>query len=69
MKTIALSVRYGMPDALIAAGPQKVIDDLAAYKRLGLGHVTIDFRRDDLGKMLELLDLVTGTVRPAVDRA
>jgi hypothetical protein len=69
MKTISLSVRYGMPDALIAGGPQKVIDDLGAYRRLGLGHVTIDFRRDDLGKMLELLDLVTGTIRPAVDRA
>jgi hypothetical protein len=29
----------------------------------------IDFRRDDLGKMLELLDLVTGTIRPAVEKA
>jgi hypothetical protein len=38
------------------------------YKRLGLTHVLIDFRRDDLAKMLEILDLVTGTVRPAVDR-
>jgi hypothetical protein len=28
----------------------------------------IDFRRDDLAKMLELLDLVTGTIRPAVDK-
>jgi len=29
----------------------------------------IDFRRDDLSQMLEVLDLVTGTIRPAVDRA
>ena len=29
----------------------------------------IDFRRDDLAQMLEILDLVTGTVRPAVDAA
>lgn len=28
----------------------------------------IDFRRDDLGKMIEVLDLVTGTIRPAVER-
>jgi hypothetical protein len=42
---------------------------LGEYKRLGLSHVLIDFRRDDLTKMLELLDLVTGTIRPAVDRA
>jgi hypothetical protein len=29
----------------------------------------IDFRRDDLARMLELLDLVTGTIRPAVEKA
>jgi hypothetical protein len=46
-----------------------VVDQLCEYKRLGLGHVMIDFRRDDLTQMLELLELVTGTIRPAVDRA
>jgi len=25
------------------------------YKRIGLSHVMVDFRRDDLGRMLELL--------------
>jgi hypothetical protein len=29
----------------------------------------LDFRRDDLGKMIEILDLVTGTIWPAVDSA
>ena len=29
-------------------------------------NVAIDFRRDDLPRMLELLDLLTGTIRPAV---
>ncbi len=29
----------------------------------------IDFRRDDLGRMLELLDLGTRIIRPAVDNA
>ena len=29
----------------------------------------IDFRRDDLNQMIELLDLVTGVIRPAVNRA
>ena len=67
--TIDLSVRYGLPDTLIAAGPQRVIDELAEYKRIGLCHVVIDFRRDDLGRMLELLDLVTKTIRPAVEKA
>jgi hypothetical protein len=43
-----------------------VIDQLGEYKRIGLSHVMIDFRRDDLRRMLELLDLVTGTIRPAI---
>ena len=33
-----------------------MIDSLAEYKRIGLCHVAIDFPRDDLGQMLELLD-------------
>jgi hypothetical protein len=69
MNTIDVSVRYGLPDALIAAGPQRAIDELAGYKRLGLSHVMVDFRRDDLSRMLELLDLLTGTIRPAVEQA
>jgi probable F420-dependent oxidoreductase len=69
MKTIDISVRYSLPDTLIAAGPQQAIDELAGYKRLGLSHVMVDFRRDDLTRMLELLDLVTGTIRPAVEKA
>jgi probable F420-dependent oxidoreductase len=69
MKTIAISVRYSLSDGLLAKGPQMVIDQLAEYKQIGLGHVMIDFRRDDLGRMLELLELVTGTIRPAVEKA
>jgi hypothetical protein len=34
------------------------------YKHLGLTHIVIDFRLDDFAKMLDLLDLVTGTIRP-----
>jgi len=69
MKTIDISVRYGLSDALLADGPQRAIDQLAEYKRIGLSHVMVDFRRDDLARMLELLALLTGTIRPAVDTA
>ena len=68
MKTIDISVRYSLPDTLLAGGPQRAIDELAGYKRLGLSHVLIDFRRDDLARMLELLELVTATIRPAVEK-
>jgi alkanesulfonate monooxygenase SsuD/methylene tetrahydromethanopterin reductase-like flavin-dependent oxidoreductase (luciferase family) len=68
-ESIELSLRLSLSDKLVAEGTQAVVDLLGEYKRLGLSHVLIDFRRDDLTKMLELLDLVTGTVRRAVDRA
>jgi alkanesulfonate monooxygenase SsuD/methylene tetrahydromethanopterin reductase-like flavin-dependent oxidoreductase (luciferase family) len=67
-ESIELSLRLSLSDKLLAEGTQAVVDLLGEYKRLGLSHVLIDFRRDDLTKMLELLDLVAGTVRPAVDR-
>jgi probable F420-dependent oxidoreductase len=67
--SITLSLRLSLSDDLVAQGSQVVIDRLAAYKRLGLHHLVIDFRRDDLGKMLELLDLVATNVRPAVAAA
>jgi probable F420-dependent oxidoreductase len=68
-ETIELSLRYTLRDELLAQGTQAVVDDLAAYKRLGLSHIVLEFRRDDLGRMLEILDVVTSHVRPAIDHA
>jgi hypothetical protein len=48
---------------------QAIVDQLAGYKRLGLTHVALDFRRDSLAEMLEGLDVVATEIRPAVDRA
>src|SRR6185437_12271951 len=45
-ESIELSLRYVLTDALLAQGPQAVVDVLGEYKRLGLSHVLIDFRRD-----------------------
>ena len=67
--TIVLSLRYTLRDDLLGKGTQAVVDTLVEYKRLGLSHIVLEFRRDDLGRMLEILDLVTSAVRPAVDRA
>jgi probable F420-dependent oxidoreductase len=68
-ETIEVSLRFNLSDPLVAQGPQALIDQLGEYKRLGVRHVLIEFRRDDLGRMLELLGLLVGTVRPAVDAA
>jgi probable F420-dependent oxidoreductase len=68
-ETIEISLRFGLSDAVLAGGPQAAIDQLAEYKRLGVRHALVEFRRDDLGRMLELLDLVAKTIRPAVDAA
>jgi len=68
-ESIELSLRFGLTDDLITQGRQAIVDTLAEYKRLGLKHILLEFRRDDLGRMLEILELVTAGVRPAVDRA
>jgi probable F420-dependent oxidoreductase len=68
-ESITLSLRFGLSDELLAKGPQAIIDVLGEYKRLGLSHVLVEFRREDLGRMLEILDLIAGTVRPAVNKA
>jgi probable F420-dependent oxidoreductase len=68
-ESIELSLRFELTDELLGQGTQAVVDALAAYKRLGLKHIVLQFRRDDLGRMLEILDVVTTAVRPAVDRA
>jgi probable F420-dependent oxidoreductase len=68
-ETITLSLRFGLNDELLAKGAQAVVDRLCEYKQRGLDHLVLDFRRDDLAQMLEILELVAGTVRPAVDTA
>jgi hypothetical protein len=67
--SIALSIRHTLKDELLTKGTQAVVDELGEYKRAGLGHILLDFRRDDLPRMLEILDLLAGTIRPALDRA
>jgi probable F420-dependent oxidoreductase len=67
--TIEVSLRFGLTEELLARGHQAAIDELGEYKRLGVTHVLVEFRRPELARMLELLDLVTGTIRPAVDAA
>ncbi len=66
---IELSLRYTLRDDLMAQGKQAVVDELVQYKRLGLGHILVEFRRDDLSRMIEILDFLTSDVRPAVDAA
>ena len=68
-ETIEISLRFGLSDALLAQGPQAVVDQLAEYKRLGVRHALVEFRREDSGRMMEILDLVLGTIRPAVAAA
>lgn len=67
--SLTLSVRVVVKDELLQEGVPALVDRLGAYKRLGLAHVMLDFRRDDLGRMLELLELVATKVRPAVEAA
>ncbi len=67
--TIEISLRFNLTDDLLAQGPQAAVDRICEYKRLGVRHLLLVFRRDDPARMLEILDLVAGTIRPAVDAA
>ena len=67
--SLTLSIRNPLRDDELAQGKQALVDLLAEYKLIGVKHIVLDFRRDDLGRMIEILDFVTGTVRPAVDAA
>src|SRR2546427_556346 len=53
-------------DEMLRQGAQAVRALFGEYQRIGLAHLMGDFRRDALGRMLELLDLVATKVRPAV---
>jgi probable F420-dependent oxidoreductase len=64
-ETIELSLRFTLGDELLAKGPGAVVDLLGEYQRLGLQHVVLEFRRDDLKRMLEILDVVVKSIRPA----
>jgi probable F420-dependent oxidoreductase len=69
MKTIEISLRFSLSEDLLAKGPQAGIDMLGQFKRLGVQHVLLEFRRAEHQRMFEILDLVTTTIRPAVDAA
>jgi probable F420-dependent oxidoreductase len=69
MSSIELSVRVSLKEAALRESKQAIVDQLAGYKRLGLTHVVLDFRRDTLAEMLEALDMVATEIRPAVDRS
>jgi len=65
-KSLTISLRLALSDDLARQGAQAVTDLFGEYQRLGLAHLMVDFRRDDLGRMLELLELVATKVRPAL---
>ncbi len=67
--TLEISLRLKLSDDDMQGSRQALVDLYSAYKMLGLSHVSIDFRRDDLTQMLEVLDMVATELRPAVQAA
>jgi probable F420-dependent oxidoreductase len=67
-ESIELSVRVGLKHD-VRHTRQAIIDQLCAYKTLGLTHVLLDFRRESLSEMQEVLDIVVKEIRPAVEAA
>jgi len=67
--TIDLSVRVNLKGTSLKDSRQEIVDRLCGYKPLGFREIVLDFRRDTLDEMLSDLDVVTGEIRPALDRA
>ena len=64
--SLALSLRIPLRAEAVEGSSQAIVDQYCAYKKLGLSHLVIDFRRHDLSQMLEALDLMATVIRPAV---
>jgi len=67
--SLELSLRLKLSDDDLRGSRQALVDLYGAYQKLGLSHVAIDFRRDDLSHMLEVLDRVATDLRPAIQAA
>lgn len=68
-ESLELSLRLPLRADAVQGSRQAIIDQYSAYKALGLNHLVVDFRRDDLTQMLEVLDMVASDIRPAVQMA
>jgi probable F420-dependent oxidoreductase len=68
LETLQLSLRIPLRAEALQGSLQPVIDQYCAYQELGLGHLVVDFRRDDLSQMVETLDLVATQIRPAISQ-
>lgn len=66
---LALSLRLPLPPEAEQGPRQAIIDEYCTYKALGLTHLVVDFRRDNLAHMLEILDCMATEIRPAVQAA
>jgi hypothetical protein len=66
---LALSLRIPLRADAVQGSPQAIVDQYCGYKKLGLSHLVVDFRRNDLSQMLETLDLMATVIRPAVQAA
>jgi probable F420-dependent oxidoreductase len=66
---LELSLRLPLRVEAVQGSRQAIIDEYGAYKALGLTHLVVDFRRDNLAQMLDTLDLIATEIRPAVQAA
>jgi probable F420-dependent oxidoreductase len=67
--SLELSLRIPLRAEAVEGSHQAIIDQYATYKTLGLSHLVVDFRRNDLSQMVETLDLMATKIRPAVQAA
>ncbi len=66
---LELSMRLKLSPEDAQDSRQALVDLYGTYKQLGLSHLALDFRREELSQMVDVLDMLANDIRPAVDAA
>ena len=66
---LELSMRLKLSPEDVQSSRQALVDLYGTYKQLGLSHLALDFRREELSQMIDVLDMLANDICPAVDTA
>lgn len=68
-ETLTISLRLPLRAEALQGSRQALIEQLCAYQAVGVQHLALDFRRESLAQMLDILGIVATEIRPAVQAA
>jgi probable F420-dependent oxidoreductase len=64
-----LGQETGLERRPFSGSPEQVVEDIAAYGKLGVSEVIVDFRSEDLSESLERMEHFASVIKSAADRS